>query len=357
MSRPLRILFYTHATTGGGAERVWASLAGKLAARGHAVTFAYDHEEDARPIPGVTLLRLGRGHARAVLGLRRHLAAARPDISISALGVSNLKHGLAAIGAGRRRHALISFHGHPQSEPERLSRLGNRATPLLSRLTARSVFVSEGLRDHYVRACGAARTHCIYNPVEIAAAVPAQDARELAARGSLILAVGRLVPAKDFPTLVRAFARLPAEARLVIVGEGPERGAIEAEIARLGLKDRAHLAGHVEQPWHFYRQAACYVSSSRAEAFGNVVVEALAHGLPVVATACDGPAEILGDGAHGRMVPVGDDAAMAEAITAALVDPGPPGPRVERARAFAAEVAVDRYEALFREVAAANGDR
>ncbi len=355
MTRPLRLLFYTHATTGGGAERVWASLAAKLAARGHAVTFAYDHEENPAPIPGVALLHLGRGHARAVLGLRRHLAAEQPDISISALGVSNLKHVLAAIGAGRHRHALISFHGHPQSEPERLSRLGNRATPLLSRLTARSVFVSEGLRDHYVRESGAARTHCIHNPVEITAAVPARDVGELAARGPAVLAVGRLVPAKDFPTLVRAFARLRADARLVIVGEGPERGAIEAEIARLGLGDRARLAGHVEQPWRFYREAACYVSSSRAEAFGNVVVEALAHGLPVVATACDGPAEILADGAHGCLVPVGDEAAMAEAIAAALTDPGPPGPRTERARAFAAEVAVDRYEALFREVAAGNG--
>ena len=355
MSRPLRLLFYTHATTGGGAERVWASLAAKLAARGHAVTFAYDHAESAAAIPGVQLLRLGRGHARAVLALRRHLATARPDISISALGVSNLKHVLAAVAAGRRRQALISYHGHPQSEPERLSRLGNQATPVLSRLAARSVFVSEGLRDHYVRALGAVRPHRIYNPVEIDAAVPVPDAGAIAARGPAVLAVGRLVPAKDFPTLVRAFARLRPDARLVIVGEGPERGPIETEIARLGLQGRVRLAGHAEQPWAFYREAACCVSSSRAEAFGNVVVEALAHGLPVVATACDGPLEILEHGRYGRVVPVGDDAAMAAAIADALADPGSPAPRIARARAFAAEVAVERYEALFRAVVAGNG--
>lgn len=353
-NRSLRLLFYTHATTGGGAERVWASLAEKLARRGHAVTFAYDHEAAARPIPGVTLVQLGRGHAGAVLRLARHLAAERPDISISALGVSNLKHGLAALAAGRRRHALLSFHGHPESEPERLSRLGNGATPVLSRLTAGSVFVSEGLRVHYVRALRAARTHCIHNPVEIAHAVPAPDAETLRARGPALLAVGRLAPAKDFVTLVRAVALLP-EARLTLVGEGSERPRIEAEIARLGLGERVRLAGHVDEPWRFYREAACYVSSSKAEAFGNVVVEALAHGLPVVATACDGPAEILGQGAFGRMVPVGDPEAMAEAIRATLADPGAPGPRVARAQDFAAEVAVDRYEALFRTVAAGAG--
>jgi glycosyltransferase involved in cell wall biosynthesis len=346
------LLFYTHAVTGGGAERVWALLASALAARGHAVTLAYDHEAngpEAGLDPRVRLLALGGNHAVAVARLARHLARDRPDVSLSALGVSNLKHAVAAGLAGRRRHAVLSFHGHPQSEPQRLSRLGNAATPVLARLTARSVFVSDGLMAHYVAAVGAVpgRSVRLHNPVEVDAAVPARDAAELRARPRRVLAVGRLAPAKDFSTLLRAFALVRPDAELVLVGEGPERPALEALIRDLGLSARVTLAGHVERPWQLYREAACFAASSRAEAFGNVLVEALAHGLPVASTACDGPVEILEGGRFGALVPVGDAAALAAAIDGMLDEPGPPAPRVARAALFSVAAAVAGYEALF----------
>jgi len=351
---PIRrsLLFYTHAVTGGGAERVWALLASGLAARGHAVTLAYDHEAngpEAALDPRVRLLPLGANHAGAVARLARHLAREKPDLSLSALAVSNLKHGIAAVLAGRAGHAVLSFHGHPASEPQRLSRLGNAATPLLARLTARSVFVSDGLMAHYVRAVGAVpgRSVRLYNPVEVEAARPAQGAAELRARPRRVLAVGRLAPAKDFATLLRAFARVRSDAHLVIVGEGPERPALEALVDALGLRERVTLAGHVERPWHLYREAACFAASSRAEAFGNVLVEALAHGLPVASTACDGPVEILEGGRYGTLVPVGDAPALAAAINGMLADPGDPADRVARAATFSVAAAVARYEALF----------
>ncbi|SFG60658.1 glycosyltransferase [Methylobacterium gossipiicola] len=351
---PIRrsLLFYTHAVTGGGAERVWALLASGLAARGHAVTLAYDHDGEGAAAaldPRVRRLPLGGNHAVAVARLARHLARETPDLSLSALAVSNLKHGVAACLAGRARRAVLSFHGHPASEPQRLSRLGNAATPVLARLTARSVFVSDGLMAHYVREAGAVpgRSVRLYNPVEVEAARPAQGAAELRARPRRVLAVGRLAPAKDFATLLRAFARVRRDASLVIVGEGPERPALEALISDLGLAGRVTLAGHVERPWHLYREAACFAASSRAEAFGNVLVEALAHGLPVASTACDGPVEILEGGRFGALVPVGDAAALAAAIDAMLADPGEPADRIARAATFSVAAAVARYEALF----------
>ncbi|GJD30177.1 N-acetylgalactosamine-N, N'-diacetylbacillosaminyl-diphospho-undecaprenol4-alpha-N-acetylgalactosaminyltransferase [Methylobacterium adhaesivum] len=346
------LLFYTHAVTGGGAERVWALLASGLAARGHTVTLAYDHDADGAEAaldPRVRRLALGANHAVAVARLARHLAREKPDLSLSALAVSNLKHAAAALLAGRARRAVLSFHGHPASEPQRLSRLGNAATPVLTRLTAGSIFVSDGLMAHYVRKAGAApgRAVRLYNPVEVAAARPARDAAELLARPRRVLAVGRLAPAKDFATLLRAFARVRSDASLVIVGEGPERPALEALVETLGLQARVTLTGHVERPWHLYREAACFAASSRAEAFGNVLVEALAHGLPVASTACDGPVEILAGGRFGALVPVGDAPALAAAIDAMLADPGAPDGRVARAATFSVDAAVARYEALF----------
>jgi len=94
---------------------------------------------------------------------------------------------------------------------------------------------------------------------------------------------------------------------------------------------------------------------SRTEAFGLVVAEALAHGLPIVATACAGPREILGDGRWGRIVPIGDAEAMARALEAALDDPGDPGERIARAATFSTEVGLRSWADLVDEIAAAPG--
>ena len=154
--------------------------------------------------------------------------------------------------------------------------------------------------------------------------------------------------------LLRAFARLERpDARLIILGEGPERPRIEAEIAALGLRDRVDLKGYVEAPWDYYARARCFALASDSESFGLVVAEALAFGLPVVTTDCGGPGEILDDGRYGLLVGVGDEAAMTQALAKALDAPGDPGPRIARARNFSVKSALDNYAALFDEIAPA----
>lgn len=344
-----KFLFYTHALAGGGAERVWALIASEFARRGHRVTFAVDFEapENRRFLaPAVELVALPPGHHRSVLGLAGLMRREKPDVTLSAIGASNLKAMLAAVLVGRPRHLLVSFHGFFASEPQLLSRIGNHLAPLITRLAGRSVAVSEALRRALVAGHGAspARTITIHNPVDFLGAPAKLSESELLARPPQCLFVGRFSPDKDISTLLRAFAlvRHP-EARLLIVGDGALRPAIEADIARLGLADRVRLAGYLPDPSAAYLGSRVLAISSIRESFGNVVAEALAHGLAVVSTNAAGPAEILAEGRYGAVVPIGDADALASAIEAALAAPGDPAKRMDRARDFSIERATARY--------------
>ena len=157
----------------------------------------------------------------------------------------------------------------------------------------------------------------------------------------------------DFATLIRAFAKLThRRARLVIMGKGPEQRALETLAQDLGVADRVLLPGYCNEPWSWYDRAKCLAVSSRTESFGNVIVEAMAHGLPVVATACAGPNEILDRGRYGTIVRISDAAALAAGIDAALSSPGDPEPRRRRAAEFSFASRFPAYAALIGEVVA-----
>lgn len=357
-----KFLFYMPALLGGGAERVFALLASETRRRGHDVIFAVDYEASENLdylASGIRQVTLPAGHARAVMGLAALLRAERPDVTFSGLGVANLKHMLAALATGRHRRAIISFHGFFQSENRLLSRLGNHGAPLFTRLCGRAIAVSDGLRDELVRRYRASpsRTIRIYNPVYSPVGWPAVETADLAARPPRILFVGRMHPDKDLPTLLRAFAKMAnTAATLELVGDGPVRPDLERLAGALGVAERISFAGYLKDPAEAYRRSRVLALTSRLESFGNVVAEALAHGLPVVSTAAAGPAEILGQGEFGALVPVGDSDAMARALDAALRDPGEPAARQARASLFSIEAATDAYlataEDILREISA-----
>lgn len=353
---PRKLVFYTHALVGGGAERVWARLASGFSARGDDVTFVVDFEEReslAFLSSAVSLHVLPRGHFRSTLALARLIRKIRPDASLSAISVSNLKHTIAAKLAGRGNKAILSYHGYFDSEPEFLSRLGYRLTPLLTRLSAATIAVSSGLRDNLVANFHATptRTTTIFNPAAPEPFPVPLDASALAARPPMVLAIGRLVADKDFVTLLRAFARVKhPNARLTILGEGRERARLQAEAAALGIADRVYMPGFVGDATHALASARCFALTSLRESFSLVCVEALAFGLPVIATDCGGPREILDPPTLGQLAPVGAVEELARSIDDCLMDPGDPAPRQDRARAFTLERALDQYDALIDSV-------
>jgi glycosyltransferase involved in cell wall biosynthesis len=137
----------------------------------------------------------------------------------------------------------------------------------------------------------------------------------------VILAVGRLEDQKDFPTLIRAFAlvRQKRPARLLILGWGPDRPQLEALIQELGIEQEVFMPGFVSNPYAYMAKASVFTLSSAWEGMSNVLVEAMAVGIPVVSTDCkSGPAEIMSKGKYGSLVPVGDSEAMANAILGIL---------------------------------------
>jgi len=195
------------------------------------------------------------------------------------------------------------------------------------------------------------RIEVIYNPVLPPGGIQLEPDADPAAPfrrpgEALVVAMGRLVPAKDFATLIRAFAHLRTRraARLVIFGEGEERERLTALIEELRLDASVALPGYTAQPYAALAGADVLALSSRWEGFGNVLVEAMAVGTPVVATDCpSGPREILEDGRWGRLVPPGDAATLADALDATLSSSTDGGQLQRAAARFDSRVIARQY--------------
>jgi glycosyltransferase involved in cell wall biosynthesis len=163
---------------------------------------------------------------------------------------------------------------------------------------------------------------------------------------AVMVSVGRLTEQKDFFSLLRAFAllRQKQDAKLIILGEGEDRPALERLARELNLGDDLSMPGFLQNPYDFMKHADLLVSSSAWEGLPTVLIEALALGTPVVATDCPGGSrEILQAGAYGKLVPVHDPAALAEAMQAALSHPPERNKLQQRGRDFSLEAAARAY--------------
>jgi glycosyltransferase involved in cell wall biosynthesis len=273
---------------------------------------------------------------------------------------------LARAAAGGDTRVVVSEHSHcSMSLRNAESRRGRMMGRFMRWTYPRAdgvVAVSAGVADDLAQAIDLprARIAVVYNPV-VTPAVLEQSLAELrdpwfaAGEPPVILGVGRLTVPKDFPTLIRAFARLrrTRPARLLILGEGELRAELEALAGELGLTDEVRLPGFADNPFAYMRRSDLFVLSSTWEGFGNVLVEAMACGTPVVSTDCpSGPAEILEHGKWGRLVPVSDVEALADAMLATLDAPTRPDVAV-RAAEFNVASAVEGYLAVMSPAATA----
>lgn len=373
---PKRILFVINSLAGGGAERVMTTLlrhSTPWRAR-YAMALALLDEEPAayEPPDWIEVHRLDTGFrlSAGVARLRALVLRTRPHLIVSFLTRANVAAVAAAAGTGIP--VVVSERVNTLAHlPAGLSGLAGRAMVRLAYPRAGHVIaVSQGVADGLAArfAVPKERMSVLSNPVDGAAiraraAAPAPDVP----KAPYVVAMGRLVPNKNFALLIDAFAASGVPGRLLILGEGPERGALERRIADLGLADRILLPGFSDNPFPAIAAAHAYVLPSNAEGFPNGMVEAMTLGVPVVATDCpSGPSEILAErapgqtagldvAAHGLLVPCDDRAALAEGLRR-LQDPALRDRYAEaagrRARDFAVDAAVARYWAVIEAVAA-----
>lgn len=378
---PRLAVYIPHLRQGGG-ELSMLRLAAGLAQRGLAVDLLVHalHGAEVTPPPGlgvVTLDGADAAHARhagaaagrqGTLGSLRALAAwlrrEQPAWLASAFPHTNVAAVAAVRWAGTGTRCVVSEHAPLTLQVQRQGTLRYRALPPLVRWAypraAAVVAVSEGVRRDLLGLVGPGlqgRLHTIANPVLDAEPGSAAPAAGPAAATPLhpwlldptlrvVLSVSRLSAEKDIPTLLQAFAELhqaQPHTRLLLAGDGPERARLQALIEARGLQAVAALAGRVQGPQAWMQRAAVFALASQYEGFGNVLVEALASGCPVVATDCPvGPREILEDGRWGFLVPVGDAAGMARKLHQAISDAPSEAARaaaVEHARRYTDAVA------------------
>ena len=291
--------------------------------------------------------------ARTVLGralrLARYIERERPDIVFANLTPAEY----VAFFAAR----LVSPSPPIVPVLRNVAKPGTKHTTrrrILFPAAAHLVTISRGLAENVSAVVGVpgSRITTVHNPAftpEIVrdAETPPDHPWFRDSGPPVVLGVGRLVPQKDFPTLIDAFRRVRTErpCRLLILGEGPNRAELEGRVRSLGLDEVVSLPGWAENPYAFMARAALFVLSSRHEGFGNVLVEALACGCPVVSTDCPaGPSEILND--PDLLAPVGDPEALAQVMLQALDRPVDKAALRACAARFSVKRAVNGYERL-----------
>jgi glycosyltransferase involved in cell wall biosynthesis len=360
--RPASIGIVLHDLPLGGTERIALRLAGAWAERGIAVTIFLGHAagplaafipnaatvvEAVPPIPRTAGSRTRLGHAAA-----RHFSA-HPVEALFVIGNYHweIVPMLATIPS---RPAILVQISSPISKLQRGRfaqwRFARRMRRLLRDADA-LVSLDLVATDEADRIMGRPLTRLIPLPAledTVRPPLPQPEA-------PLILAAGRLVPQKDFPTLLRAMARLDiADAKLVIAGSGPDEQALRDLTDRLGIAGRVRFAGYVADIRPLLDEARIFAFSSAYEGFGAVLIEALAAGRPVAACDCAPSVPMLLQGqAWGGIVPVGDDAALAEAMrTLLLAPPFDADAIAATVRDYRLGPAADAYLDLFAERAA-----
>lgn len=346
---------------GGGAERVCIYLANAFVARGFDVDLVL--ALGGGPLetllhPRIRLVTLKSRRVRYSLWpLSRYLRGARPTLVLANMWPLPIL-ALLANWLSRSNARVVGIEHTTWSRAElaidSIRRLWIRASMrLIYPSLSHRIAVSKGAAADLASFAGLTEesVNVIYNPITGVAlsnriAIPASLPSKWTSGRARLLAVGTLKPIKDFSTLLQALAMLrqQVDARLLILGEGEERGQLEAQIERLGLHEAVDLPGFVIDTHAYYRAADLYVMSSLGEGLPTVLVEALEQGVPIISTDCpSGPREILEDGKYGTLVPVGDAVALARAMEEALSRTHDREALKRRAKDFSVDKAADAY--------------
>lgn len=373
----MRLLFFIHSLSSGGAERVTANLANHWAAKGWHITIvtlaplSLDFYE-LHPAVRRTALELAGesqnvlaglwNNLRRVRALRQVLRQVQPDIALALMSTANVILALATRGL-TNVCAIGSEHTHPPQLPlgAHWGALRRSAYGQLAAVVALTQETADWLRIH----TRAQRLPIIPNMAlwPLAAQAPRLIPETICvADRHILLAVGRLDKEKGFDWLLEAFTALARKYynwNLAILGEGPDRRTLETQVQAAGLDGRVFLPGRAGNVGEWYGRADLYVMSSRFEGFPNTLAEAMAHGLPAVSFDCDtGPRDIIRHEIDGLLVPPGDVARLHAALDRLMSDASLRAQFASRAvevrERFSRERIAGMWEKLFAEVRSDN---
>ncbi len=306
-----------------------------------------------------------------ISAISKYLQAQRPAVLLAVLPKSNINAMLAVTLAGVETRVFLGAQIFMSRRHERGLDLGrgqfHHMIPLLRHCYSRAegiIATSRGVAEDAVAFLGLnpERVHLVYNPVYLPGLEklmdePVQHPWFLPGSAAVLVGIGRLVEQKNFPLLVEAFARVRRriDARLVIIGgdessrdQMAHRQELQSLAAELGVSDDVELIGYRSNPFPYLKAASAFVLSSHYEGFGNVLIEAMLAGCPVVSTDCpSGPYEILDGGRYGILVPVNDIHSLSEGILASLATEPESDKLRQRGREFSLESAVAGYHQIF----------
>lgn len=350
----------------GGAERVMSILANSWVSADKEVTLITMSPTDAdwyklnRAVSRIglnlrqsspTIVRALLNNLRRIHGLRREIMSSRPDTVISFGDSCNVLTVLACMGSDIP--VVISQRGD-WAATKTTKPVWARLRDAVYRLADAVVVPSRAVADSVRGVVNGNRVWVIPNPIAIAPS----ERKAGENRSKTIVSVGRLSPEKGFDLLIRAFgacAPLNPGWSLIIYGEGEQRLVLERLIEELQLKDRVSLPGQVREPVNHIWTADLFVLSSYTECFPNALCEAMAIGLPVIATDCpSGPSEIIRHGVDGILVRPNNSEALFAAMHALINDPDTRRQFGARAREvterFALEKVIGMWDALLQGV-------
>jgi glycosyltransferase involved in cell wall biosynthesis len=352
------ICFVLPSLNGGGAERAAVQILNALdPSRWNRSMYLFAREgpylADLDPAIRLTC-GAGGSRTRRWHDLRTFLRRTRPQLIVSFLSYFSVLAAARAAGTGARvvfnqQTPMSAFLADQDYHWQR--RWDRRAFSMVTRVGYRLadaiVTTSKGVADDLVSQFGvaASRIRVVHNPVDLtavtaAASEPLDPEHARAWSRPVIVAAGRLADAKNYPLLIDAMAHLKRtiRARLFILGQGEREAELRGQIARLGLQDDVVLCGFQRNPWKYIARADVFALSSRYEGFGNVLVEAMACGVPVVATSSPGTTEIVSPGVDGLLVEDHQPAALAAALARVLSDDD-----ARRGMSQSARIAAERF--------------
>lgn len=365
--RRISAAIYIHDLSPGGVERQSLVLARELQQRGVDVVLVV-HQLKGELLPllpaGVPVVNLHSPRTLLdVVGLYRFMRREQPDVLMANVDHNNVAAALANAVAGTSTKLVICQHNPLTAGFHATVNWKHRLIPWLYRALSgkidHAVAVSDGIAGELVEAgIPPSKVSTIFNAVigddfEDRASVSVHHPWLVRKDRPVFVTAGRLVEMKDHRTLLLAFAihLRQRPARLMLLGMGPKLVELRALASELGIAEHVGFEGFVPNPLPYMRAADGFVLSSRSEGFGNVLVEAMGCGTPVISTACPhGPADILANGDYGILVPPRDPEALAPAFGQLLDqrDRWPAAKLRKRAGAFSYGACADEYASLFR---------